>query len=144
MGRPETQRSILIETLAMAVPLWIDRLAGELAGRRSEQMISWASDAADAVASHGDVLLYGGKRGEAAVVFNAMARGLAALAFCPGGVTFLGIRWCARHHPTGTSPGPGRRCYGCDREEFGESPCAFAHPRLMIRDAEDAILKEEL
>lgn len=43
----------------------------------------------------GDVLLYGGKGcGEA---FTALARGLACLAFAPGGVNAFGVHFCANH-----------------------------------------------
>jgi hypothetical protein len=103
MGGPETlQRMILIETLTVAVPLWIERIRdlGDTAARDS-LVREYAADAVDAVASRGDVLQFGGARGEAAAVFNATARGLAALACCPGGVTFLGVAWCVAHSPLG-------------------------------------------
>lgn len=31
--------------------------------------------------------------------FNALARGLALLAHCPGGVSFAGPHWCTESHP---------------------------------------------
>lgn len=44
-----------------------------------------------AIAEKGDILQYrGGKKGETARVFNLTAEALAHLAFCPGGVTFMG------------------------------------------------------
>jgi hypothetical protein len=46
----------------------------------------------------GDVLQFGSKkRGEAAKAFNALAEGLAALSFCEGGVTFLGLHFESTH-----------------------------------------------
>lgn len=56
-----------------------------------------AMEASDAIASRGDVLMYGGKKGAAAEVFNQLARGLAVLACQPGGVTFAGMHWCIDH-----------------------------------------------
>lgn len=78
---------VLVETLRLAVPLWMDELARLSPDHREHRLRRWARDAVDAVASRGDALQFGGKRGEAADVFNHMARGLAALAFCPGGVS---------------------------------------------------------
>lgn len=84
----------MVETLRVAVPMWIDHLRhlpgpGQLEAVR----LAWAKNAADQVAHRGDVLQYGGKRGEAAEVFNHLAKGLAAAAFQPGGVTFAGEHW---------------------------------------------------
>jgi hypothetical protein len=41
--------------------------------------------------------LYGGKH--CAEAFNALARGLAALAYQPGGVKYAGLHWCVEEHP---------------------------------------------
>jgi hypothetical protein len=63
-----------------------------------EQRIARASGLADIIASQGDIILYrGGKKGETAKAFNAMAEGLAIGAYQPGGVTFLGEHWCTDH-----------------------------------------------
>jgi len=43
------------------------------------------------IALHGDHLLFGGLH--CAETFNAVAKGIAALAFCPGGVTIFGRHW---------------------------------------------------
>lgn len=59
-----------------------------------------ARSAAEVIGSHGDDLQFGGKHCRPA--FAALARGLAALSFCPGGVRFMGAHWCARH-PESTS-----------------------------------------
>lgn len=88
----ETQRMVLRETLRLAVPLHIN----ELRGRAPETLTAISSRAATTVGSKGDTLQFGGRRGEAAEVFNALARGLAAAALvADGGVDFLGLHWCA-------------------------------------------------
>lgn len=71
-------------TLELAVPLHIDKL------RRcdDQQRMAIAQDSADVIAAHGDDLQYGGKH--CAETFNALARGLAAAAYQPGGITFAG------------------------------------------------------
>jgi hypothetical protein len=85
----------LTEGLAVAVPLLLHDLALLSPAQRAVRIRVWAKDAVGPVASRGDALLFGGKRGEPAKVFNALAKGLAALAYCPGGVTFAGRHWCA-------------------------------------------------
>lgn len=94
----------LIETLNLAVPMWIDRLQQLDGETRTNKALRWAADAADAVAFRGDALQFGGKKGEAADVFNHLARGLAALAHAPGGVLFQGRHWCVEH-PAGVDCG---------------------------------------
>lgn len=89
----ETQRTVLRETLLLAVPLHMV----ELHGRDPETLAAISTNSASVVASKGDTLQFkGGKRGEAAEVFNALARGLAAAALtAEGGIDFLGLHWCA-------------------------------------------------
>ena len=91
----------LLIALSAAVPLYIMELQAQ-GGPVQEQYPSCseveqllgAKGVARLLGAKGDVLLFGeGKKGEAAGVFNAMARGLAILAFCPGGVTFFGQHW---------------------------------------------------
>ena len=80
-------------TLQLAVPLHID----ELRHRDDRQRITIAGRCADVIAAHGDDLQYGGKH--CAAAFNALARGLAAAAYQPGGVTFAGaLHWCTAAH----------------------------------------------
>lgn len=99
--KPTTDRPlqdiVLIETLRLAVPMWADDLRRMSPDDRQLHIRAWASDAVDQVASRGDTLQFGGKRGAAANVFNHLARGLAALSFQPGGVTFAGEHWCVDH-----------------------------------------------
>lgn len=84
-------------TLGAAVPLWIHKLAQLDEHTRDQRRMQWASESATIVGSQGDALQYGGKRGQAAAAFNGLARGLAALAYAPGGVTFAGEHWCVDH-----------------------------------------------
>lgn len=78
----------LVETLRFVVPLHILDL------RRYDAKIRHALAREDAVnvGSHGDALLFGGKH--SVVAFNALSRGLAALAYEAGGATFAGLHWC--------------------------------------------------
>lgn len=95
-------KDVLVLTLLVAVPLRIaelQRLRGET---RARQVRWWAREAAGVVAHQGDMLQFGGKPGQAAMVFNHLARGLAALAHQPGGVSFAGTHWCVEH-PMGTA-----------------------------------------
>lgn len=84
---------VLLTTLQLAVPMWIEQLravGGQLPYDERDRII-------EQINSKGDDLQFGGKRGSAAQAFNAMAKGLAALAYAPGGVTFCGIHWCTDH-----------------------------------------------
>lgn len=83
--------------LQVAVPLRIAELKHMTPHRRQTTMEIWRTDAVDAVASRGDALQFGGKKGAAAAVFNDLARGLAVLAHAPGGVLFAGMHWCLEH-----------------------------------------------
>lgn len=79
---------VLIPTLQAAVPLWVM----DLSRTPEPTRMGLAREAADTVASHGDVLIYGGKG--CAAAFNALAKGIALLAYQPGGVTIFGHHWC--------------------------------------------------
>lgn len=93
---------LLSVCLSLAVPLWIDRVRSWTPEERQAKahaaghMVAYGAGAA-AVATAGKER---GKKGKkkrpnqgAADVFNAMACGLALLAFCPGGITFAGQHW---------------------------------------------------
>lgn len=89
----EAQRTALRETLRVAVPLHII----ELRGLPLDMLLGISARCAGIVGEKGDILQFkGGKRGETAEVFNALARGLAAAALvADGGVDFIGLHWCA-------------------------------------------------
>jgi len=86
--------TLLRETLKTAVPLWIE----ELKGVPFDDIIERARRCSDIVAAKGDNILFRSKKkGETAEAFNRLAEGIACLAFCPGGVTFLGLHFEAEH-----------------------------------------------
>jgi hypothetical protein len=81
-------------SLSAAVPLWIENLKA----RPWCEVKRRADICAQAVAEHGDVILYRSKKlGASADAFNRLAEGLAACAFAPGGVKFLGLHFEAKH-----------------------------------------------
>lgn len=93
---------VLMISLQAAVSLRILELNARALEFDIEPLIRrWAAEAVEPIASRGDALQFGGKRGAAADVFNHLACGLAALAFSPGGVVFGGYHWCARVHQYG-------------------------------------------
>lgn len=103
-----TGNPVLLVALEAAVPLWIVELRRMPAGQRERTRTVWARAGAESIAHKGDVLQYGSKRrGEAADVFSHLARGLAALAFQPGGVTFAGLHFEATADANPDEP-PGR------------------------------------
>jgi|SRR5579872_1737707 len=80
--------------LSAAVPLWIEKLKP----LTTDQRIARADELSGIIAEHGDIILYrGGKKGESAKAFNALAEGLAIGAFQPGGATAFGQHWCTDH-----------------------------------------------
>lgn len=80
---------LLSVSLQAAVPL----LIAEMREVSDEHRLQLARRAVDVICEHGDDLQFGGKH--CAAAFNAVARGLAAGAYQPGGITFLGLHWCA-------------------------------------------------
>lgn len=84
--------ALLAASLGAAVPLWVDQIVRE--DWSDERRRAEAGSCADVVASKGDVILFrGGKRGETAAAFNALAKGVALLSFAPGGVVCFGTRY---------------------------------------------------
>jgi hypothetical protein len=83
---------VLILTLALdaAVPLWILKHKDTCPDDRMYR----AHYLADIIAGEGDNILFRGpKAGDTARAFNALAEGLALMAYVPGGVTFAGRHW---------------------------------------------------
>lgn len=99
---------LLLVSLQAAVPLWIAS-----AGRRPELLEAWRVGAAEAIAHHGDTLMFRTPR-RTAETFNALARGIAVLAHAPGGVTAFGLCWCATHSPGGVPATAVRVCVDCE------------------------------
>lgn len=103
-------------TLQVAVPLRMYQLRQMTEAQRERAVGVWAAEAAEVVASNGDTLMFRtkpwklkdsqltaasrrkpGDEVSTAATFNHLARGLAALAYCPGGVMFGGCHWCVEH-----------------------------------------------
>ena len=80
---------VLTISLEAAVPLWIERHRDTDPSTRNYR----ALELSGVIASHGDDLMYGGKH--CAETFNALAEGLALMAYSPGGVKFAGLHWQA-------------------------------------------------
>lgn len=81
---------LLMATLEVAVPLWIERVRPMPMDAR----LARAQELADVVAAKGDVIMFkSSKKGESGAAFNALAEALAIMAFAPGGVLFNGQRW---------------------------------------------------
>lgn len=71
--------------LSCAVPLWILSLREK--GGPTEEDFSGLKDLSAKLGEKGDILLFGGgKKGEAAQLFNETAKAIAVLSFCPGGI----------------------------------------------------------
>jgi hypothetical protein len=100
MPECEDPTEVLLRTaLQAAVPLHIE----ELRGLPWTEIRRLAGECAQVIAEKGDRILYRSKKkGETAVAFNALARGIAALAFCPGGVTTLGMHFEAHRQNIST------------------------------------------
>jgi hypothetical protein len=95
--------SLMLMSLQLAVPLRIAELLDLDDEDRELKIEAWRRAALQPITERGDLLMYGAassrsERGQPAQVFNHLARGLASLAFHPGGVTFCGRHWCAREH----------------------------------------------
>ena len=81
---------VLMGLLEVAVPKWIE----EVRKLSPEERFASIKGVGQLIAEKGDVLMFGGgKKGEAAHLFNELARGLAVLSFVPGGVKFAGMKW---------------------------------------------------
>lgn len=83
---------LLVTSLQCAVPLWIIQIKDVPWQDKKRR----AEECSQIVAEKGDVILFkGGKRGETAAAFNALAEGIAILSFAPGGVRVFGEHWDA-------------------------------------------------
>jgi hypothetical protein len=77
--------------LSAAVPLRIIEL--QQRGGPDDADYDFARSFGRELAEKADRLLYRGKPGESADLFNKLARAVAILAFCPGGVTIFGQKY---------------------------------------------------
>lgn len=92
----EEARANLAEGLRFAVPLHMLELRNVPAERRRFEMPRGWLEALGMA----DTIMFSSRNWKAtARTFNAYARGLAVLAYEPGGVSLLGVHWCASDHP---------------------------------------------
>lgn len=89
------QGSLLQISLQAAVPLWINELE-QLKERQPDgfwdHLQRTAHDAGQFLAEHGDALMFKVK-GTTSQAFNHLAKGIACMSFCPGGVKVFGSHW---------------------------------------------------
>jgi hypothetical protein len=91
-GRPmASQRALVAMSLEFAVPEAI-RALGDVPGPARERL---AEDCAALLAAHGESAWLALRAHEDGAGLTRLARGLAALACRPGGVSFMGTRWVA-------------------------------------------------
>lgn len=90
----ELKLALLMSTLELAVPMWIEQL----------QRQSWFSiqdripSIVNIIASQGDRIMFvTKKKHETAHAFNALAEALAIGAFMPGGISAFGLHFQAEH-----------------------------------------------
>ncbi|GGS85238.1 hypothetical protein GCM10010156_49820 [Planobispora rosea] len=87
----------------------------ELSGASTEQRQTVAAAAADAIASRADQMLFPAPKAKPSGVLAHLARGLAAAAYQPGGITALGLHVCLYAHPyCPVAPGERARCCTCE------------------------------
>jgi hypothetical protein len=108
---------LLLDTLAMTVPLEIGRLrdAGEDARGCLAARLRLPQPEGENALRGADAMLYGGKGAELA--FAGFATVLAVLSFTPGGVRFGALAWCAAHMRERWPDGDAI-CPACLREEI--------------------------
>lgn len=93
----------LLAGMGLLVPLWIARVAAWPTADRQAA----AEAAANLISSHTDQIWESNPRKRdipQGHVISAIARGLALLAYAPGGVTWAGGHWCVAPHQE--CPGP--------------------------------------
>lgn len=86
----QTKLTLLQSTLEAAVPLWCLTIETWSEEYRRER----AAICSQAVAEHGDLILYRGKKaGQSGDAFNRLAEGVAIASLQSGGIKLLGLRF---------------------------------------------------
>ena len=95
----EYKLSLLQSALSCSVPLLIAELRQLPAEAFAEQWLAWSSyEAVRATGALDEQVIYR-EEGKTAQAFNGLAQAIAALAFCPGGITIFGQHWEATRYP---------------------------------------------
>jgi hypothetical protein len=85
--------------LGLTVPMWIDRMRSWHPDRRvhkGHELVEIIAYEQSVAAMCNPEARGTAKRGEKGLAFNAVAQGLACLAYCPGGIVFAGHHWEVR------------------------------------------------
>jgi hypothetical protein len=106
----------------------------------------WRAEAVDPITSRGDLLQFrGGRPGQAGQVMDALAKGVAAASFSPGGIRTFGLLFCAWHHPGGVdAPTAGYLCPQCLAEdaELADTLASERQARTVTDPNPDAAYQE--
>ena len=132
----------LVPALQAAVPLWITELQRLHGGPTALDVRKARALVAPLLETQGDALLYQRvARGETAEVFNALAYGLAVLAFQPDGVTVWGLHFEGPGHapaaPGGAPPMMIEYRFSCPQcgQEVVKRRSSSADPPVYCSDA---------
>lgn len=80
-------------SMSAAVPLWIVKIKDT----PWSELQQWMKENGEVISFESDCLFNGrGAPGQVAKVFNALAKGIAILSYCPGGVRPFGMEFDAR------------------------------------------------
>ena len=108
---------LLPETLALAVPLWIDEIRDWPPKYRCSRARECSRLMTESLHGGAELLWQVKPRGETATFFNLLALGIACCAYQPGGIRAFGMLWCARHLGAPATMEGGQVCSGCVEEE---------------------------
>jgi hypothetical protein len=119
-------RSLLADLLDVAVPIQLIILDEMDPAERPEAITRWAAGAVDLIACSDASLLFPVKASPqtdrhaaepgTAATFAALARGIAAGAHAPGGITAFGRHWCVNHD----------RCVEAEQSHADQGTCQSA------------------
>lgn len=90
----ESKNTLLPEMLSMAVPLWIMKFQDLTDEERRDRLKELDMDGSDLCFRM--EYLFHKKPGETAKAFNDLAKAIALMSFCPGGVTTFGQHYEAK------------------------------------------------
>jgi hypothetical protein len=95
-----SSHALLGHAIDPTVTVYINQLREMDPPIRDTVLHSWREDAAGLTEVHDHPELHTGKtKAQTARIYDQLARGLAADAHRPGGVTFAGRHWCTQPHP---------------------------------------------